>query len=335
MHEFAGVRVLFETGGSSGLMIEKNHLGALKDRLAIPEGAALAADRSAIHAEPQARRATGGFGGAIVQVPDLEAPRVVPLDPLPIDGIAPIVLGGERATAFIAELPLAIFAIADAVAIKPAPTVVGESFGVAALDDLGEYRRKVFVVIGAIDAGDELFGGPVRFAAAVAGEPIGMLEEEILRRAIRIHARHHDQPVVMRGFREIAVQIAAAEKFRAVLKRVLARIIGDDTAGIDDHALHLGALPEFAPPGNVITLRIFLRDIGLAPAICAPIPRISGGGVDAGRSSDGRCRNEMASRDRHQKIYFSASCMARFPLLLVTRPNDPLVGLAFAPPQFG
>src|SRR5215467_6986711 len=36
-----------------------------------------------------------------------------------------------------------------------------------------------------------------------------------------------------------------------------------------------------------------------------------------------------------QKIYFSASCSTRLPLFPVTSPNDPLVGLDVAPPQFG
>ena len=36
-----------------------------------------------------------------------------------------------------------------------------------------------------------------------------------------------------------------------------------------------------------------------------------------------------------QKIYFSANCITRLPLLLVTVPNEPLVGFELAPPQFG
>ena len=33
-----------------------------------------------------------------------------------------------------------------------------------------------------------------------------------------------------------------------------------------------------------------------------------------------------------QKMYFSASCITRFPLLPVTSPKEPLVGLELAPP---
>src|SRR5215472_11945817 len=138
----------------------------------------------------------------------------------------------------------------------------------------------------------------------------------------------------MSRFRQIAVEVAVAEKLGPMLERIFARIIGDDSTSIDDDALHLGALPEFAPPGNVVSIRVFLRDIGLTPAIRPPVPRISRRRAHARSRSDRRCSNKVAPCDRHQKIYFSASWIARFPLLLVTMPNDPLVGLAFAAPQF-
>src|SRR5262245_4564090 len=37
----------------------------------------------------------------------------------------------------------------------------------------------------------------------------------------------------------------------------------------------------------------------------------------------------------YQKIYLSANCITRFPLLLVTKPKLALVGLEFAPFQLG
>ena len=36
-----------------------------------------------------------------------------------------------------------------------------------------------------------------------------------------------------------------------------------------------------------------------------------------------------------QNMYFNASWIVRLPPLLVTMPNEPLVGLEVAPPQFG
>src|SRR5262249_49170420 len=53
----------------------------------------------------------------------------------------------------------------------------------------------------------------------------------------------------------------------------------------------------------------------------------------------GGCGHELTSRNqnRHQRqnMYFVASWITRSPFLLVINPNEPLVGLLFAPPQFG
>src|ERR1051326_3562219 len=57
-----------------------------------------------------------------------------------------------------------------------------------------------------------------------------------------------------------------------MMKWKFARIIGYDAAGIDDYALHAGALPIFAPPRDVIAGRGALCNICLAPAIDAAIP---------------------------------------------------------------
>ena len=77
----------------------------------------------------------------------------------------------------------------------------------------------------------------------------------------------------MRGPGNFAIQVAIAQTSSAMMQRKLARIIGDDPAGVDDHALHRGALPVLAPPGNVVARRIDLGDVGLPPAIGATIPR--------------------------------------------------------------
>ena len=59
---------------------------------------------------------------------------------------------------------------------------------------------------------------------------------EVLRGSIRIHPGHHEEPVVMRGFRQLAEQIAATEELGAMVQRKLAGV-GDDTAGVDDDGL--------------------------------------------------------------------------------------------------
>ena len=188
------------------------------------------------------------------------------------------------------KLALTIFAVADAVAIQAAPAVVGEALGVAALDDLGENGGEVFVVVRAVDAGDVFIGGTVRIAGAVASEPIGMGFEKIFGGAIRIHARDDDKSFGMGGFGEIAVEVAIAEEFGAMLQGELAGVVGNDAARIDDDALDLGTLPEGAPPRDVVAGRVYFGDVGLAPARGAAVPGFGCSGGGAGRhEGDGSC----------------------------------------------
>src|ERR1700739_4136166 len=119
-------------------MIEEHHFGAPEDGLAIPERAALRRDGSAVHAEPKAIGASRRFCGAVIQVPDLDTPRIVPVDSLPVDRIFPVARLRQRRAGFIANLSPAIFAVTDAVPPQTAPAIVGEALGVAALDDLGQ-----------------------------------------------------------------------------------------------------------------------------------------------------------------------------------------------------
>src|SRR5258708_24775143 len=58
-----------------------------------------------------------------------------------------------------------------------------------------------------------------------------------------------------------------------MVKREFARVVGNDAAGVEDDALDQGALPELAPPGDVIADGIVLGDVGLAPAGDAAVPR--------------------------------------------------------------
>ena len=57
------------------------------------------------------------------------------------------------------------------------------------------------------------------------------------------------------------------------MQRKLAGIIGNNAAGIDDDALNLRAFPVLPPPGDVVSLRVNLRDVRLSPAQGAAIPR--------------------------------------------------------------
>ena len=63
-----------------------------------------------------------------------------------------------------------------------------------------------------------------------------------------------------------------------MVQRELARVVGDDAAGVDDDALNFGALPVVAPPGDVVLVRILLGDVGLSPAVGAPVPRLLAAG---------------------------------------------------------
>src|SRR5581483_2907026 len=53
-----------------------------------------------------------------------------------------------------------------------------------------------------------------------------------------------------------------------------AGVIGDDAAGVDDHALHARALPVVDPPPHVVVLGqgVDLADVRLSPAHHAPVP---------------------------------------------------------------
>src|SRR5258708_5029587 len=88
--QFPGVGVFFEARDAARLMVEKDHFSALQDRFGIAEGTALRRDGAAVHAEPEAVGTSGGFGGAIVEIPDLEPARVVPLDPQAVCGAVPV-----------------------------------------------------------------------------------------------------------------------------------------------------------------------------------------------------------------------------------------------------
>src|SRR5665213_2913332 len=100
-------------------MIQEDHLGALENCLAVPERTALRGDGPAVHAEPQAIGTTRRLRRVVVQVPDFDAARVVPVDPPPVHGIFPIMLQRQGGTGFVPELSRAVFAITDTVSPQP------------------------------------------------------------------------------------------------------------------------------------------------------------------------------------------------------------------------
>src|SRR5262245_41813085 len=96
----------------------------------------------------------------------------------------------------------------------------------------------------------------------------------------------------MRSFREFAEQIAAVQELGAMMKRILAGVISNDPAGVDDDRLYFGPCPEAAPPSDVITNRVLFGDVRLSPAVRPAIPghgsglpsRIHRDGGDNGRA---------------------------------------------------
>ncbi len=230
-------------------------------------------------------RPAGRAGRAVVEVPDLQPPRVVPLDPLAIDRIVPVLLAGDRLAGPLAELLRAVLAVADALAPQPAPAIVGDSLGVRALDDLAENAGDVLFVVGTVDTGDVEIARSVRLARGVRGKPVGMGLVERFMGAVGVHPGEDGQSVVVRGLGQFSVEIPIAQERRAIVERVLAGVIGDDSAGVENHSLHAGAFPVPAPPVNVVSGRVDLGDVGLAPAERATVPGL---GIVAGRRLGGR-----------------------------------------------
>src|SRR5919199_1685424 len=99
-----------------------------------------------------------------------------------------------------------------------------------------------------------------------------MLDVETFIRTVGVHPGENDQSLLACRSHYLAVQVAVAQERGAVMQRVLAWGVGDDTASIDDNALHAGAPPVLAPPLPVIAYWIYLGQIGLTPSVCPPVP---------------------------------------------------------------
>lgn len=246
-----------------------------------------------MHSGPPASRVVRLF-------PHLDPARVVPHDPLAICGIVPVRLLRQRFSGLRLKPACAVRAVADALATQPGPAVVGEAIGMSALDDLAQDVWQIFVVICAVDAGDVLVRGAIRTSLEISREPVRMRREAVLGGAIRIHPRHHEDAVVVRGLRQFAEEVAVAQEFRAMVQRELAWVVRHDSAGIDDDRLHLRPFPIPAPPLNVVANRILFGDVRLTPQVGASIPWRLPGTARLRRRTDeraGNCRHSHAAGD--------------------------------------
>src|SRR5471030_1689047 len=169
-----------------------------------------------------------------LEMEPLFMPMYRQLGPPAVDGVVPVFAHGNGFAGGGAELARAVVAAANAVARQAAPTVVGETFRVAAFDDFGEDAGDVLVVVGAVDAGNELVGGVVRIARRIAREPIRMAADEFLGGAIAVHAGQHRESILVRRFGKLAIEIAPVEELGLAMEREPAGIVGDDAAGVDD-----------------------------------------------------------------------------------------------------
>ena len=78
----------------------------------------------------------------------------------------------------------------------------------------------------------------------------------------------------MRRGGQFAVEVAIAQELGTAVQRILAGVVGDDAAGVDDDALNSGPLPIVAPERDVVPLRVALSDVSLPPTQGSPEPRL-------------------------------------------------------------
>ena len=250
-------------------MVAHEHGGARTDSAEVDE---LAVERVGVdHAEPEAVLAAGFAGDAVVEFPVANAAGIAPAVPVAVERIVPIGLLRQVP----AKVGAAVGAIADALPAGAGPTVVGKAFDVVARNDLAHDVEQILVVIRPIHAGHEAVLGLERLALAVGRHPVRMGIGEFTGDAVGIHAGKDDQANRAGGRDDVAEEIAVIEVLGLVLERELGGVVGDDAAGVDDDALHARAAPVIEPEGEVVSGRVDLGDVGLAPAEGAAIPRLS------------------------------------------------------------
>jgi hypothetical protein len=127
-----------------------------------------------------------------------------------------------------------------------------------------------------------------------------------------------------------------------VVEGKLAGVIRNDSASVDDYSLHERPFPVLAPPRNVVTDWITLRDIRLPPPNRSPIPRR---GVFGDRALRHRGHHDRPNRRTFnefppvhktsgQNERLNSNCEFRLPDFAVTIMNVELSGLGFTDPQF-
>ena len=245
----------------------------------VPEGAALVGEAAAVHPGPLAVRPAVAVGHRVVQLPQARPLGVGPLHPGAVGGVVPVLApgqgppGGEPG-----ERSAELGAVTDALAGEAGPGVVREPRRPVALAELLQHLGEVLAVVGTADAGGversiEVPGavGPPR---GVHRKPVRVLEVEALAGAGGVHPRHHHDPVLAGRRGHLAEQVAVAQVRRAPVEAESAGVVGHDAAGVDDDALHAGALPVLHPPPRIVAPGggVDLPDVGLAPAHDAPVP---------------------------------------------------------------
>ena len=261
VNQFSRLAVLGKAAGVlPRLRVEHDERGALADALVVAEAGALVGHVAAGHADPDAVFSAGFAGGAIVDVPHLEAPRVAPLDPLAVGRVAPVGLLRQVEAGGLAEAPARMDAVGDVVTVAARPAVVRKAVGVVALGDLLEHRGQVLAVVGAVDAGDVEAADHVGLALGIDGHPVRMFNEEGLVHPVGVHAGEHGQAVLPRRLHELAEEVAASQALGVPREREAARVIvGHDAARVQDHALGLRPAPVLAPEVDVIARGVDLR----------------------------------------------------------------------------
>jgi len=191
-------------GDGAGLFVEEDDLGAGEDFFGVAECVSLGGDVGGLHAQPEAVYAAGGLRDFVVEVPLFEAAGVGPFDPFAEGGVVPVAGGGEGSVGERLEAAGAVLTVADRVTVGGGPGVVGEAFGMVAVDDFAHDVGKELVVVGAVDAGDVELAGHVRLAIGVDGDVVGVGVEKGAVDFGGIHAGDDGEAVVVGGFGEIA-----------------------------------------------------------------------------------------------------------------------------------
>lgn len=124
-----------------------------------------------------------------------------------------------------------------------------------------------------LNAADEQLTRFVWSACGIHRKPVRMCPVAFLVGAVRVHPGEDHEPIFVRGAAQLAEQVAFAQLLRRAVQWHMAWIISHNTICVDDDTLGVGAFPLLAPPCDVVSDGIDLRDVRLPPAYGPPIPR--------------------------------------------------------------